>query len=150
MSRLQSTRISTRGLLYKHAKITGSFRPFATTTKIMDKPKGDSIETSSNQETHFGFRSVPTDIKESLGKQIVPFKSYNFSPFVAFANHYYILSIYCVVASVFSNVASKYDIMNDAMSGGIHRLWKDTFIRRMMPCPGAKLLDVAGGTGTVI
>ncbi|KAJ1921704.1 2-hexaprenyl-6-methoxy-1,4-benzoquinone methyltransferase [Mycoemilia scoparia] len=39
--------------------------------------------------------------------------------------------------------------MNDAMSAGIHRLWKDTFIRRMSPPPGTKLLDVAGGTGDI-
>jgi len=37
--------------------------------------------------------------------------------------------------------------MNDAMSLGIHRLWKDHFIRTMAPGPGTKLLDVAGGTG---
>jgi 2-methoxy-6-polyprenyl-1,4-benzoquinol methylase len=48
---------------------------------------------------------------------------------------------------VFSNVAEKYDIMNDAMSGGVHRLWKDHFIRSMAPGPGTTLLDVAGGTG---
>ena len=38
------------------------------------------------------------------------------------------------VGAVFSNVASKYDIMNDAMSGGMHRLWKDQFVRRVKPC----------------
>lgn len=51
------------------------------------------------------------------------------------------------MGKVFANVAEKYDIMNDAMSGGIHRLWKDHFIRSMAPGPGTKLLDVAGGTG---
>ncbi|KAJ2162900.1 2-hexaprenyl-6-methoxy-1,4-benzoquinone methyltransferase [Coemansia sp. RSA 552] len=69
--------------------------------------------------THFGFKSVPKDMKESL------------------------------VRGVFSNVASSYDAMNDAMSLGIHRLWKDHFIRKMSPAPGAKLLDVAGGTGDI-
>lgn len=49
--------------------------------------------------------------------------------------------------NVFANVASKYDVMNDAMSLGIHRIWKDEFIRSMAPGPGTKLLDVAGGTG---
>lgn len=44
-------------------------------------------------------------------------------------------------------MAEKYDLMNDAMSVGIHRLWKDQFIRRLAPMPGTKLLDVAGGTG---
>ena len=49
---------------------------------------------------------------------------------------------------VFKKVADKYDLMNDAMSVGVHRLWKDHFIRRMTPLPGTKLIDVAGGTGT--
>lgn len=52
-----------------------------------------------------------------------------------------------IVHNVFANVASKYDVMNDAMSLGIHRIWKDEFIRTMAPGPGTKLLDVAGGTG---
>ena len=47
-------------------------------------------------------------------------------------------------------MASKYDLMNDAMSVGVHRLWKDHFIRRLGPTPGTKLLDVAGGTGNVM
>lgn len=51
------------------------------------------------------------------------------------------------VYEVFKNVAVKYDLMNDAMSFGIHRLWKDHFIHRMAPVEGTKLLDVAGGTG---
>jgi len=38
--------------------------------------------------------------------------------------------------------------MNDVMSAGVHRLWKDHFIRRLAPQPGTKLLDVAGGTGS--
>jgi len=54
-----------------------------------------------------------------------------------------------LVGRVFSNVASKYDIMNDAMSLGIHRLWKDRFISQLNPRKGSKLLDVAGGTGDI-
>lgn len=54
------------------------------------------------------------------------------------------------VYKVFENVAEKYDVMNDAMSFGIHRLWKDSLLHTMNPLPGTKLLDVAGGTGTVI
>lgn len=53
------------------------------------------------------------------------------------------------VGGVFSNVASKYDIMNDAMSGGMHRLWKDQFVRRVKPQPGEAILDMAGGTGDI-
>ena len=48
---------------------------------------------------------------------------------------------------MFENVASSYDKMNDAMSLGIHRLWKDRLIRVLNPPKGTKLLDVAGGTG---
>ncbi len=53
------------------------------------------------------------------------------------------------VGEIFSNVASKYDIMNDAMSGGMHRLWKDRFVRRVKPQPGEDILDMAGGTGDI-
>ena len=53
------------------------------------------------------------------------------------------------VREVFSNVASKYDLMNDAMSGGMHRLWKDRFVRRVKPRTGESILDVAGGTGDI-
>ncbi|KAG2470656.1 COQ5 protein, partial [Polypterus senegalus] len=50
---------------------------------------------------------------------------------------------------VFANVAEKYDVMNDAMSLGIHRLWKDSLLHKMNPTPGTLLLDVAGGTGDI-
>ena len=53
------------------------------------------------------------------------------------------------VGAVFSSVATKYDIMNDAMSGGMHRLWKDRFVRRVKPQPGEAILDMAGGTGDI-
>ena len=53
------------------------------------------------------------------------------------------------VGDVFSSVARKYDLMNDAMSGGLHRLWKDQFVRRVKPQPGETILDMAGGTGDV-
>lgn len=51
---------------------------------------------------------------------------------------------------VFENVAQKYDVMNDAMSLGIHRLWKDVLLHAMHPQPGVRLLDVAGGTGKTV
>ncbi|KAI9025808.1 UbiE/COQ5 methyltransferase [Phycomyces nitens] len=76
-------------------------------------------ETKEPRITHFGFRDVAENEKESL------------------------------VHNVFANVAGSYDIMNDAMSMGIHRVWKDEFIRNMAPGPGTKLLDVAGGTGDI-
>jgi len=69
--------------------------------------------------THFGFQDVPEAEKAGL------------------------------VHGVFSRVASKYDIMNDVMSVGIHRLWKDAMMDWLAPRPGQRLLDVAGGTGDV-
>ncbi|WP_172297694.1 bifunctional demethylmenaquinone methyltransferase/2-methoxy-6-polyprenyl-1,4-benzoquinol methylase UbiE [Pseudoruegeria sp. HB172150] len=53
------------------------------------------------------------------------------------------------VHGVFSSVASRYDIMNDVMSGGVHRLWKDAMMDWLAPRPGQRLLDVAGGTGDI-
>jgi len=53
------------------------------------------------------------------------------------------------VGGVFTSVASSYDLMNDAMSGGMHRLWKDRFVRRVKPRAGEQILDMAGGTGDI-
>lgn len=72
-----------------------------------------------NDTTHFGFQDVKADQKASL------------------------------VQGVFNSVASKYDIMNDVMSVGIHRLWKDAMMDWIAPRAGQKLLDVAGGTGDI-
>ena len=69
--------------------------------------------------THFGARDVPETEKAGL------------------------------VHGVFSSVASKYDLMNDVMSGGIHRLWKDAMMDWLAPRNGQRLLDVAGGTGDI-
>ena len=54
-----------------------------------------------------------------------------------------------LVREVFSSVASRYDLMNDLMSGGAHRIWKSILIDRLAPQPGECLIDVAGGTGDV-
>ena len=54
-----------------------------------------------------------------------------------------------LVRGVFDSVASRYDVMNDLMSGGMHRLWKREFIRLLRPAPAMTLLDVAGGTGDI-
>lgn len=75
--------------------------------------------TESNRTTHFGFQTVDEDAKAGM------------------------------VHGVFSNVASKYDVMNDAMSLGIHRIWKDAMMDWLAPRNGQKLLDVAGGTGDI-
>jgi demethylmenaquinone methyltransferase/2-methoxy-6-polyprenyl-1,4-benzoquinol methylase len=53
------------------------------------------------------------------------------------------------VIGVFDSVAARYDLMNDAMSGGVHRLWKARFVRLMQPRADKILLDVAGGTGDI-
>ena len=53
------------------------------------------------------------------------------------------------VGRVFSSVARRYDLMNDLMSGGMHRLWKDRFVARVKPRAGEYILDMAGGTGDV-
>jgi demethylmenaquinone methyltransferase / 2-methoxy-6-polyprenyl-1,4-benzoquinol methylase len=74
------------------------------------------------ETTHFGFRDVPVDDKQTL------------------------------VNDVFHSVAQRYDLMNDLMSGGLHRVWKDVMINTLNPprsdAPFA-LLDVAGGTGDI-
>jgi demethylmenaquinone methyltransferase/2-methoxy-6-polyprenyl-1,4-benzoquinol methylase len=53
------------------------------------------------------------------------------------------------VGEVFSSVARRYDLMNDLMSGGMHRLWKDRFVNRVKPRAGEDILDMAGGTGDI-
>ena len=54
-----------------------------------------------------------------------------------------------MVRAVFDSVASRYDIMNDLMSVGVHRLWKQAFTTRLQPSPRHRLLDLAGGTGDI-
>ena len=53
------------------------------------------------------------------------------------------------VGGVFSSVARRYDLMNDLMSGGAHRLWKDRFVAKVKPRSGETILDMAGGTGDI-
>jgi demethylmenaquinone methyltransferase/2-methoxy-6-polyprenyl-1,4-benzoquinol methylase len=53
------------------------------------------------------------------------------------------------VGAVFASVAARYDLMNDLMSGGQHRLWKAAFVRRVRPRAGEAILDMAGGTGDI-
>ena len=57
------------------------------------------------------------------------------------------LCLFCSVYQVFENVSDQYDLMNDAMTAGVHRLWKDIFMEHLNPSPGTRLIDVAGGTG---
>jgi demethylmenaquinone methyltransferase/2-methoxy-6-polyprenyl-1,4-benzoquinol methylase len=74
---------------------------------------------ADDRTTHFGFQDVAEDQKAGM------------------------------VHGVFTNVASKYDVMNDVMSVGIHRVWKDAMMDWLAPRDGQKLLDVAGGTGDI-
>ncbi|HTK58042.1 MAG TPA: class I SAM-dependent methyltransferase [Sphingomicrobium sp.] len=53
------------------------------------------------------------------------------------------------VGGVFTSVARSYDLMNDLMSGGMHRLWKNRFVAKVKPRPGERILDMAGGTGDI-
>ena len=54
-----------------------------------------------------------------------------------------------LVRGVFDRVARRYDLMNDLMSGGVHRLWKDAVAARLNPQPGETIVDCAGGTGDI-
>lgn len=78
-------------------------------------------DANNSKTTHFGFQTVPEEQKESL------------------------------VKGVFTSVASSYDVMNDAMSLGVHRLWKDDFVSSVKPGMKGPLrcIDVAGGTGDI-
>uniref|UniRef100_A0A915BK19 2-methoxy-6-polyprenyl-1,4-benzoquinol methylase, mitochondrial n=1 Tax=Parascaris univalens TaxID=6257 RepID=A0A915BK19_PARUN len=83
-------------------------------------PLGDALACSQRfVSTHFGFQEVDETEKGNR------------------------------VHEVFANVATKYDLMNDAMSLGIHRLWKDYFVKRLALTRNTRLLDVAGGTGDI-
>ncbi len=78
-------------------------------------------EMPAGEDTHFGFASVPLGEKQAR------------------------------VDDVFHKVASRYDVMNDLMSAGLHRAWKDVLVGMVRPAgrPGFRHLDVAGGTGDV-
>jgi len=80
-----------------------------------------SSNSDQQKTTSFGFQTIPEEAKESL------------------------------VKNVFDSVASKYDLMNDASSLGVHRLWKDQFVTDLKPGRNGplKCLDVAGGTGDI-
>lgn len=57
------------------------------------------------------------------------------------------MRLFSTVYKVFEDVADKYDLMNDTLTVGIQRLWKDYFVQTLSPTNNTKLLDVAGGTG---
>jgi demethylmenaquinone methyltransferase/2-methoxy-6-polyprenyl-1,4-benzoquinol methylase len=78
-----------------------------------------AVNTADKSTASFGFRDVPEGEKEGL------------------------------VREVFSSVARNYDTMNDLMSAGVHRLWKDALVEWLNPQPGQHIVDVAGGTGDI-
>jgi demethylmenaquinone methyltransferase/2-methoxy-6-polyprenyl-1,4-benzoquinol methylase len=91
----------------------------AMTHQDSDLPESGSAATADPDTTHFGYRTVHAAEKTGM------------------------------VRGVFDSVASRYDLMNDLMSGGIHRLWKDSFVHQVSPRPGMACLDVVGGTGDI-
>ncbi|KAH9890043.1 ubiE/COQ5 methyltransferase family-domain-containing protein [Cubamyces lactineus] len=112
---------STRSHLSPVASVVRHSHQDAQTTPSSSTSSSNLSGEHGSRTTHFGFKTVPEEQKESL------------------------------VRNVFESVASSYDVMNDAMSLGIHRLWKDDFVSRLKP--GArgpqKCIDVAGGTGDI-
>jgi len=78
-----------------------------------------SAHQKTHKQTHFGFKTVDESQKASM------------------------------VRGVFDSVASRYDLMNDLMSAGLHRLWKNEMISMLAPQHGMEILDVAGGTGDI-
>jgi len=87
---------------------------------VHSQPETQATATATaTPTTHFGFQTVPAQQKQHM------------------------------VADVFHRVANNYDLMNDLMSAGVHRVWKDFFMAKLRPTPGMALLDVAGGTGDI-
>jgi demethylmenaquinone methyltransferase/2-methoxy-6-polyprenyl-1,4-benzoquinol methylase len=95
------------------------WRPAPTAANVRAMARGKHDDPGETPTADFGFRAVPRDEKQRM------------------------------VRGVFDSVARRYDLMNDLMSGGVHRLWKDILIDRLKPRDGMHLLDVAGGTGDI-
>eukprot|EP00271_Cylindrocystis_brebissonii_P022348 TRINITY_DN8577_c0_g1_i1.p1 TRINITY_DN8577_c0_g1~~TRINITY_DN8577_c0_g1_i1.p1 ORF type:complete len:313 (+),score=39.22 TRINITY_DN8577_c0_g1_i1:160-1098(+) len=106
-------------------RLNGS--PVRKLTPMLGRLEGSGIHTCGRRQEEqgtkgtasFGYRTVPEDEKSKL------------------------------VGGVFTSVASSYDVMNDMMSFGMHRLWKDRLVAELAPFPGIKVIDVAGGTGDI-
>src|SRR5690606_4446921 len=97
----------------------GSRRKGRTMAQDGDREQGESASRRGSGTTSFGFEEVSEAEKTRR------------------------------VHEVFSSVARRYDLMNDLMSGGVHRLWKSAMIDWLAPRPGMRVLDVAGGTGDI-
>ncbi|KAI9465037.1 ubiquinone menaquinone biosynthesis methyltransferase UbiE [Lactarius psammicola] len=118
-------RAASRGFRTALAHSRAATRPLASIrsahTDSTPPPNSNTASASSGSTTHFGFRTIPEESKEDL------------------------------VRGVFNTVASNYDLMNDAMSLGVHRLWKDSLISLLRPGSRGpvRCIDVAGGTGDI-
>src|SRR5690625_6006408 len=84
------------------------------------RPHHTDSDATTSDHTHFGFKTIDAAQKSRQ------------------------------VAHVFHSVAQRYDVMNDLMSGGLHRLWKRFTIERAAVRPGMRVLDIAGGTGDLV
>ncbi|KAL8925316.1 MAG: hypothetical protein Q9208_003606 [Pyrenodesmia sp. 3 TL-2023] len=122
--------VSPRSPLWKYLLQRQPYRCLSCSLRLSQNPPQPQPQPQDASTTHFGFQSIPSSSKASR------------------------------VSSVFSSVASSYDTMNDLMSLGIHRLWKDHFVRSLNPgSPQTTstnhprqpwtMLDVAGGTGDI-
>lgn len=94
-------------------------RVLSTSTSSDSRTDSSNNNQNDDRQTHFGYQQVPLSDKQRL------------------------------VSGVFSSVAQRYDVMNDMMSLGVHRLWKDTFVSDISPSSTMKILDCAGGTGDI-
>ncbi|RLN46180.1 hypothetical protein BBJ29_007652 [Phytophthora kernoviae] len=106
-------------VLRRASRAASALRSLSTAAGASSSTSSASAAAAPGSTTHFGFQQVPEDDKEKM------------------------------VASVFHNVAERYDVMNDFMSGGMHRVWKDAFVDTLHPVGPLRCLDVAGGTGDI-
>ena len=99
--------------------LSGHAQPMIRGLFFPVKPINTPSMDPSPKDAHFGFKTVEADEKQGM------------------------------VRDVFSSVAGSYDVMNDLMSGGLHRLWKNDFVSRVHANSSAAILDLAGGTGDI-
>lgn len=140
-------------------------RSFVSQTK--NSKKDNTRRNNEDKEyTHFGYEKVKEDEKVDKGLILQLMMVNIIKNFIQDRNFCAVFfmcqSIVCIlvtlflffhftpVYSVFENVANSYDVMNDLMSVGTHRLWKNHFVNSLHLKPGMKILDMAGGTGLIL
>lgn len=135
------------------------YRCFSCTLRAHEPQSAGNGKPTDDRLTHFGFTNIPESQKESMGGylSIYLFLCYRCACALSLTQ----FSFTYAVGAVFSSVASSYDTMNDLMSLGVHRLWKDYFVRNLNPgsnlplrendktTKGWNILDIAGGTGDI-